>query len=86
MLYVYELYKYIQAHTTAENQEYIRKKALIYTKDDKRPLSEYAKKVNEAAVEICLQSPEMLANRGELFQAAQAKVREAYNFKRGYSR
>ena len=64
--------------------EDIKKEAITFTKD---PLSNFSKKVNEAAQEICLRKPSLLKNRGKLLILATQKVHEGgYVYRKGKSR
>lgn len=67
-------------------EEEIRAQASIYKKDTTRPLSDYQKKVNKAAQDICVKNPSLLRSRQKLLEAARSKVDETYQFKKGKSR
>ena len=56
------------------SEEEIKDKAVIYRKENKRPLSEFQKKMNAAAVQIALRDPSVLAARNMLLNAAREKV------------
>ena len=60
-------------HVTQLGEEQIKEMATIYKKESKRPLTNYQKSVNEAAIELCLQHPGLLHTRKNL---ARAKVIE----------
>ena len=64
----------------------IRKQAQIYgTKSDKE-ITPYQKRINEAATEIALQSPDLLSSRQKLLELARIKVNESgYMYKKGKS-
>ena len=65
----------------------MREKARIFTKQDRRQLSEYQKAINTAAGEICIRNPTLLVNRGELLNLARDQVHKSgYKFKKGKSR
>lgn len=64
----------------------MREAAKIYRKEKSRPLTEYQKRINEVAQEICLQNPMMLRKRGCLLEKAREKVDSTYSFKKGKSR
>lgn len=63
----------------------IIKEATIY-KGKRRELTEFEKKVNVAAAELCLSDISLLDRRGELLQKARKKAAENYVFKKGRSR
>lgn len=61
--------------------------AIIYKRESKRPLTNYQKRVNEAAIELCLRHPGLLHTRQHLLESARAKVIEGgYQFVKGKSR
>lgn len=64
----------------------VREAAKIYRKEKSRPLTEYQKRINEVAQEICVQNPTMLHMRGRLLEKAREKVDSTYSFKKGKSR
>ena len=69
------------------SEEDIKEKVVIYRKEKKRPLSQFQKNINEAAVQIALQDPSVLATRKLLLDAAREKViDDGYKFKKGKSR
>ena len=59
---------------------------LLYKNESVRPLTNYQRRINEVAQEICLRSPSMLCNRQKLLEMARTKVDETYQFKKGKSR
>ena len=62
----------------------IREDAKIYTKG---ATSEYQRRINVAAGEICIKNPSMLVNRGELLQQARIMLDESgYQYKKRKSR
>ena len=67
------------------NIDAIRADAVIYKKEDLRPLSNYHVRINEEAVKICENNPSMLRSRSALLEAARSKVNESYQFKKGKS-
>jgi hypothetical protein len=71
-----------------DTEENIRKQAVIYRKEGKRPLSNYQKQINKAAGDIAVQDPSILARmKSELLNAAKDEVyASGYNFKKGHSR
>ena len=69
------------------NEEYIRQQSSFYGKDPSKKITEYHKKVNDAAFEIAVQQPHLLSSRQVLLQYAQERVEEdGYVFKKGKSR
>lgn len=67
-------------------EEKIREQATIYKKETIRPLSDYQRRVNEIAQDMCVKNPSMLRNRKELLEMARTRVEETYQFKKGKSR
>lgn len=64
----------------------IAEEATIY-KVKKRELTDFEKRVNSAAVQLCLEDVSLLNRRGELLQQARKRVAEdGYIFKKGRSR
>jgi hypothetical protein len=64
----------------------IKEAAKIYKKEDRRPLSDYQIKINEAAANICIENPSMLHSRARLLHSARDIVDSNYAFKKGKSR
>ena len=62
-------------------QEQIREEARIYRKETSRSLTEYHKRMNKAAEEICLANPSMLRKRNEA--ACTHFIEEGFQFKKG---
>ncbi|CAI2175536.1 11213_t:CDS:2 [Funneliformis geosporum] len=61
--------------------------ATIYGKNSPRQLTSYEQAINCAAIELALQDPALVANKGMLFEKAKEKLlREGYSYKRGASR
>ncbi|CAG8662242.1 8647_t:CDS:2 [Dentiscutata erythropus] len=61
--------------------------AKIYGKNSDRQLTSYEQAINQAAIELALSDPALMANRGTLFEKAKAKLLlEGYTYKRGQSR
>lgn len=48
------------------DDEAIAEMATIYKKTTARPLTNYQKRINQAAIHLCLKNPGMLRKRGEL--------------------
>ena len=78
-----ELGDTVEDHTT----DYIRKQAQIYGTKSDNEITPYQKRINEAATEIALQSPDLLSSRQKLLELARIKVNESvYMYKKGKSR
>ena len=61
--------------------------ATIFKKQSSRPLTNYQKSINAAAVELCLQTPGLLHNRQVLLDTAREKIiNEGFQFVKGKSR
>nr|CAG8557630.1 9046_t:CDS:2 [Entrophospora candida] len=61
--------------------------ATIYGKNSRRQLTTYEQAINQAAIDLALSDPALVANKGALFERAKAKLLlEGYNYKRGQSR
>ena len=61
--------------------------ATIYKKEITRPLTNYQKRINEAAQELCLANPGLLQKGKLLLDAARAKIIEqGFQFVKGKSR
>ena len=71
-----------------EMDEKIRAQAVIYRKEGKRPLTDYQKQINDAAGDIAVRDPSILARKkSELMEAAKDEVyASGYKFKKGRSR
>ena len=77
----------MESRCTNLSEEYIRQQSCFYGKDSSKKITEYHKKVNEAAFEIVTQQPHLLSSHQVLLQYAQEKVEEnGYAFKKGKSR
>lgn len=74
---------------TAASEDYIRKQAPIFGKGSTKSanLTRYHAKINEAATQLCLQSPSLLSDRQRLLKLSREKVHEeGYEYKKGTSR
>ena len=61
--------------------------ATIYKKETTRPLTNYQKRMNEAAQELCLANPGLLQNRKLQLDAAREKIiDQGFQFAKGKSR
>ena len=70
-----------------KDKQKIREEACIYKNTKNRDLTEFEKRVNAAAGEICISDLSLLSRRGELLEKARRMVAEkGYNFKKGFSR
>ncbi|KAF9947659.1 hypothetical protein BGZ72_010404 [Mortierella alpina] len=68
-------------------REMIMHQALIYGKHSSRSLTKYEDAINRAAQTLALEEPGLLANKGQLWNRAKAKLlEEDYDYKRGRSR
>ena len=66
---------------TIAERENLLEQAKIYKKTSTQPLSNYRKQINEAAGNLALQDPSLLARRGDLLELARSKVHhDGYNF------
>ncbi|CAO3638863.1 unnamed protein product [Cunninghamella echinulata] len=69
------------------SQDIIVSHATIYGKNTKRQLTNYEQAINQASVELALQDPSLLIQKGKLFDMAKKKLlEEGYSYKRGKSR
>src|SRR6266498_1890456 len=74
-------------NTTSTSKDVIIHHATIYGKNSPRQLTSYEQAINQAAIELALQDPALVANKGILFEKAKEKLlREGYSYKRGASR
>lgn len=81
------MYLYYFFYLMAIKDDNIKKNAVIFKKSVNRPLSNYQLKINEAAIDVALESPSILCNRGQLLEKARSKVIEdGYAFVKGKSR
>ncbi|KAI8144449.1 hypothetical protein BJV82DRAFT_607377 [Fennellomyces sp. T-0311] len=72
---------------TQTSREVIISHATIYGKNSNRPLTSYESAINEAAVQLALDNPSLLVNKGNLFEMAKRKLLDSgYQYKRGKSR
>ncbi|RIA96476.1 hypothetical protein C1645_733226 [Glomus cerebriforme] len=75
------------ANTSSASKDVIIHHATIYGKNSPRQLTSYEQAINSAAIELALQDPALVANKGALFEKAKAKLlSEGYSYKRGASR
>ena len=74
-----------QSEITDSYKQQIADEAIIY-KADKRGLKEFEKRVNAAAVELCLRDVTLLKRRGDILEKARKKVADDGNcFRKGHS-
>ena len=72
---------------SAVDERKMREKAIVYKKQDKRPLTSFQVAVNKAAGDICVKDPSMLAVKGDLLVLARQQVYDSgFQFKKGKSR
>ena len=68
------------------DSEAVASMATIYKKESARPLSNYQKRINQAAIDICLKNPGMLKKRQALIDAARRKILvDGFQFVKGCS-
>ncbi|KAI9249174.1 hypothetical protein BDA99DRAFT_524234 [Phascolomyces articulosus] len=80
---------YYQQQSSSEqtSREVIISHATIYGKNSSRPLTSYESAINEAAIQLSLENPSLLVNKGNLFELAKKKLLDSgYQYKRGKSR
>ena len=66
---------------------YIRTKAKIYGRDPSKKITNYQQKINDAAVKLALNDPNLLLCRQKLLELSRTKVNErGYHFKKRKSR
>ncbi|GBC02479.1 hypothetical protein RclHR1_04640022 [Rhizophagus clarus] len=74
-------------NTSSASKDVIIHHATIYGKNSPRQLTSYEQAINSAAIELALQDPALVANKGALFEKAKAKLLlGGYSYKRGASR
>ena len=67
--------------------EEIKAMSTFFKKETKRPLTNYQKRINEAAQELCLANPGLLQKRKLLLDEARAKIiQQGFQFVKGKSR
>ena len=67
--------------------EEIRELALLFRKETTCPLTNYQKKMNEAAQQLCLANPALIKKRSFLMDEARAKIiKDGFQFVKGKSR
>ena len=72
---------------SSADQDAIKKEAIIFRQKGERQITRFQALVNDAAQELCLKSPALIAKKGVLLNMAQEKVRNSgYQFKKGKSR
>ena len=77
----------MKVNTSSASKDVIIYHATIYGKNSTRKLTSYEQAINNAAIELALQDPALVANKGALFEKAKAKLlSEDYNYKHGASR
>ena len=71
---------------STSNMEEIRKKSHIFGKNKDAKLNAYQKRINETCEELCLQTPQLLLDKGERLKQARVKVHnDGYAYKKGHS-
>ena len=77
----------VQSPPEQTSREVIISHATIYGKNSSRPLTSYESSINEAAIQLALDNPSLLVNKGNLFELAKKKLLDSgYQYKRGKSR
>src|SRR5436305_14561175 len=61
-------------NTSSASKDVIIHHATIYGKNSTRQLTSYEQAINNAAIELALQDPTLVANKGILFEKAKAKL------------
>ena len=79
------LYLQAAAKSNRPGKEYIKSKGKIYGRDPTK-VTPYQEKVNDAALQLVLDDPNLLLSKQKLIDLAQAKVNEQQEFKKGKSR
>ena len=70
--------------STLLGSEEMKEMATIYKKETQRPLTNYQRRMNEAAQELCLAHPGLLQKRKILMDAARAQIiNEGFQFVKG---
>ena len=76
----------LEEHRNLGSDE-IREAAIIYKKETSRPLTQYQKRMNEAAQELCLKNPGYIMKRKKLMEDAREKIiADGFQFVKGKSR
>ena len=71
------------------SEEYIKTQSIIFGRDPtkSRRLTAYHIKMNAAAMDLCLQNPELLSDRTKLLELSRERVHEqGYQYRKGVSR
>ncbi|KAG1446378.1 hypothetical protein G6F46_008358 [Rhizopus delemar] len=69
------------------SQDIIAIQATIYGRRQSRPLTNYEKAINEAAIQLASEDPLLISKKGDLFRLAKKKLLDdGYVYKRGKSR
>jgi hypothetical protein len=69
------------------NEDEIKEMAIIFRKTTSRPLTEYQKRMNSAAQQMCLKNPALIRKRQLLTDEARKKIlEEGFQFVKGKSR
>ena len=69
------------------NEEEVKEMAIIYRKTTSRPLTDYQKRMNSAAQQLCLKSPALVKKWQLLIDEAGKKIlEEGFQFVRGKNR
>ncbi len=69
------------------SDDYVRVEAKIYGRNPAKKATDYQAEINDAAIELALEDPNLLMSRQRLLELARTKVRnDVYKFKKGKSR
>ena len=68
-------------------KEYIAENSKIYGRNSERGLTKYQEAMNDVAMKLCLQNPNLLSDRKALLEASRKQLDESgYIYKKGKSR
>ncbi len=69
------------------SDDYVRVEAKIYGRNPTKKVTDYQAEINDAAIELALEDPNLLMSRQRLLELARTRVRnDGYKFKKGKSR
>ena len=68
-------------------RDYIAENSKVYGHNSERILTKYQESINDVAMQLCLQTPNLLSDRKSLLEAARKQLDESgYGYKKGRSR
>ena len=74
-------------HTCSASKDYIAAQSRIYGRNSKGTLTKYQESMNNVAMELCMQNPNLLSDRKALLELSRKKLDETGNmYKKGKSR